>query len=56
MKSITTSNKTVSYIIKDKINYTLNETCPHCGAYTPDGQVCNNCLKKFDLYEYKNNL
>lgn len=33
--------------------YSINDTCPHCGRYTPNGEVCTACLKDFDLYEEK---
>ena len=28
-----------------------DEICVVCGAYTNTGQVCNRCLKEYDLYE-----
>ena len=33
--------------------YTQDEVCPICGAYSPDGDVCPNCLKTYDLYKPK---
>ena len=41
------------YIATDKVKYTLGETCPVCGVYSPYGEVCNNCLKGYDLYTPK---
>lgn len=38
---------------KPKVQYSLDEVCPVCGIYTPDGDVCPNCLKAHDLYEPK---
>lgn len=38
------------YIERNNIKYTTSEICPCCGEYTPDGQVCNKCLQKNDLY------
>ena len=31
--------------------YSQDEICPVCGAYNPDGNVCVNCQKEYDLYE-----
>lgn len=28
-----------------------DEICVICGDYTNNGQVCNRCLKEYDLYE-----
>ena len=33
--------------------YTQDEVCPICGTYSPDGAVCTNCLKTYDLYKPK---
>lgn len=33
-----------------KVTYTQQEICPICGRYQPDGEVCNECLKQYDLY------
>ena len=38
---------------RQKIQYSPDEICPICGTYTPDGDVCPNCLKTHDLYEPK---
>ena len=38
---------------KQNIQYSPDEICPVCGTYTPDGDVCPNCLKAHDLYELK---
>jgi hypothetical protein len=35
------------------IIYAQDEVCPICGVYSPDGDVCPNCLKSYDLYEPK---
>lgn len=35
------------------LRYTQDEVCPICGAYSPDGDVCPNCLKTYDLYKPK---
>ena len=41
------------YVKTNNVTYTLEETCPHCGTYTHNGETCNNCLKKYDEYEPK---
>ena len=38
---------------KPKVQYSLDEICPICGTYTPEGDVCPNCLKAHDLCEPK---
>lgn len=29
---------------KDTVIYSLDEVCPICGCYEPDGNVCKECL------------
>lgn len=29
--------------------YIKDDTCPCCGTYTPDGDVCKVCLDKYGL-------
>lgn len=33
-------------IESNNIKYTLEETCPCCGRYTPNGEICNICLEE----------
>ena len=33
--------------------YSLLDVCPACGTYTPDGEVCNRCLKPYGLDKKK---
>lgn len=35
------------------LRYAQDEVCPICGAYSPDGDVCPNCLKTYNLYKPK---
>ena len=35
------------------LRYSQDEVCPICEAYSPDGDVCPNCLKTYDLYKPK---
>ena len=35
------------------LRYSQDEVCPICGTYSPDGAVCTNCLKTYDLYKPK---
>ena len=39
--------------INETNRYSDAEICPICGRYTPEGQVCDSCLKQHDLYEPK---
>ena len=34
-----------------KIPYAADEICPACGAYSVDGNVCNDCKKAFGIAE-----
>ena len=29
----------------DTIIYSFEDVCPCCGRYTPDGNVCSECLR-----------
>ena len=35
------------------VQYSQDEICPACGNYSPDGDVCPQCLKAFGLYKPK---
>ena len=37
---------------KNKV-YTVNDICPVCGRYQPDGEVCTSCQKEHNIYEPK---
>ena len=43
----------INVVSQGSIRYTQDEVCPVCGAYSPDGDVCPNCLKTYDLYKPK---
>ena len=46
--------KTVNRIlVKESILYSLDEVCPSCGRYTPEGGLCIPCQKEYDLYKPK---
>ena len=39
---------------RDKeVIYSTQETCPICGEYQYDGNVCSQCKKEHDLYRPK---
>jgi hypothetical protein len=37
----------------EDIFYSTEEICPICGSYQSDGNVCNMCLKQYNLYKPK---
>jgi hypothetical protein len=48
--------KNTTILIKPPVKempYTSAEICPVCGVYTPEGDLCIDCQKKYDLYEPK---
>ena len=50
--SVSTDKKKEDYIIQsNNVMYSLNDTCPICGAYTSEGEVCTNCLKVYNLHK-----
>ena len=51
MKNIISSNKLKK--LEDVSIYSLSDTCPICGIYTPDGNVCIECQKKYGMYSPK---
>ena len=34
--------------------YSKNDICPVCGIYEPEGQVCGECLKDYNLHKKEN--
>lgn len=36
--------------------YAVDEICPICGNYIPDGEICAECLKEHNLYQPKIDL
>lgn len=47
-----TSNSTSRKIIEsNNVKYTLDEVCPCCGRYTPNGEVCVLCQKECNMYK-----
>lgn len=34
----------------DEFTPLMDDACPICGVYTPDGQVCNECIKEYKTY------
>jgi ribosomal protein L32 len=38
------------------IKYNQDEVCPICGRYQPDGEVCKECLKQYELYKPKSHI
>lgn len=51
--TIDLTNNKKYFIKKDAIVYTMQEICPCCGRYTPDGDICSMCLSKYDLVKPK---
>ena len=52
--SVKINNKRIKIQSENQLSYFLDETCPICGIYTPDGDVCVNCQKSYDVYKPKN--
>ena len=46
----TVKNKKV-LISNNKDTYSIDEICPVCGTYQPDGQLCIVCQKEYGIYE-----
>ena len=44
------TNKKV-LINSNKGTYSIDEICPVCGRYQPDGQLCIPCQKEYDMYK-----
>ena len=40
-------------IESSNVKYTLDEVCPCCGRYTPNGEVCIRCQKEYKVYELR---
>ena len=40
-------------IESNNVKYTLDEVCPCCGRYTPEGEVCISCQKEYNMYKPK---
>lgn len=53
MKKVEQNNLLNHVIQKGNIIYSVLDTCPSCGRYTPDGEVCMICLKEVGLYTPK---
>lgn len=41
----------INAVSQSSLRYAQDEVCPICGAYSPDGDVCPNCLKTYNLYK-----
>ena len=55
MKNTTkTCLEKVSFIKAGNVTYSLQETCPICGIYMPNGEICLNCLNTYKLGEDNN--
>lgn len=52
MKNTMVSNKKIKIKTSNTI-ISLDEICPVCGRYQPDGEVCINCQKEYDIYKPK---
>ena len=37
---------------KNKV-YSINDICPICGEYAPNGEICIICQKEHNIYEPK---
>ena len=48
----TVTNKKV-LISNNKGTYSIDEICPVCGRYQPDGEMCAPCQKEHNMYEPK---
>lgn len=53
MNNTSTSIYKKQYINKNDLTYAIEETCPVCGIYQPDGNVCKECQKDYGLLESK---
>lgn len=55
VKTTTTKPKSrqIIYSPNKPSTYSIEDTCPCCGRYTPDGDICITCLKEHDLYKPK---
>lgn len=38
-------------IESNNVKYTLDEVCPCCGRYQPDGELCVGCQKEYNMYK-----
>lgn len=38
-------------IESNNVKYTFEETCPCCGRYTPEGEICTICQKQYNMCE-----
>ena len=55
MKNTTKNYPDKACLIKDgNAIYSLQETCPICGIYTPNGEICINCFNTYKLGEVHN--
>lgn len=52
-KGWTFSKKKEYKVLNIEKVYAEDETCVVCGKYTPEGHVCAECLKKYDLIKIK---
>jgi rRNA maturation protein Nop10 len=52
MQNISVSNSR-KIIESNNVKYTLDEVCPFCGRYTPNGEICIICQKEHNMYKPK---
>lgn len=52
MKNTVDSNKEIRIKTANAI-ISIDEICPVCGIYQPDGEVCISCQKEYDMYKPK---
>lgn len=38
-------------INSNKGTYSIDEICPVCGRYEPDGELCVSCQKEYGMYK-----
>lgn len=53
MKNIMKSNVMNKKVLinSDKGIYSIDEICPICGRYQPEGELCVGCQKEYNMYE-----
>lgn len=52
MKNTMVSNKELKIKTSNTV-ISIDEICLVCGTYQPDGEVCINCQKQYDVYKPK---